>query len=221
MANSITLSKDYQEMLDEVYASAALTGDLTAAAGKVRPGSKAGTFEIQKVTVPGLGTYSRATGHPAGNAGLTWEEKTYTCDRGRTFPLDAMDADEALISVSTLGGEFVRTKVVPEIDAYRFATLATQAGIDATGSLSVPATALAAWDAALLHLGDKHVPRANLRAYMSFTLYGALKNSTAVTRFAAPSDTEISRDFGRFDGIPITTNPLSLYVSFSLTRAGS
>lgn len=49
-----------------------------------------------------------------------------TQDRGRTFQLDAVDVDEtnfALVAGNVMG-EFQRTKVIPEIDAYRYSKIA-------------------------------------------------------------------------------------------------
>ena len=48
-----------------------------------------------------------------------------TQDRGRAFIIDSMDNEETIgMSFGKLAGEFIRTKVAPEIDAYTFATLA-------------------------------------------------------------------------------------------------
>ena len=50
-----------------------------------------------------------------------------TQDRGRSFNLDAMDVNESnfIATAGNVMGEFQRTKVVPEIDAYRISKLAS------------------------------------------------------------------------------------------------
>ena len=52
-----------------------------------------------------------------------------TQDRGRKFQLDSMDVDETnfVTTASSVMGEFQRTKVIPEIDAYRLSKIATEA----------------------------------------------------------------------------------------------
>jgi hypothetical protein len=49
-----------------------------------------------------------------------------TQDRGRSFSFDENDVDETnfVLTASTTLGEFQRTKVIPEIDAYRYSTIA-------------------------------------------------------------------------------------------------
>ncbi len=82
-------------------------------------------IKIPKIAMTGLGDYNRATGFPAGDVTLTWQTRELTQDRGREFSIDAMDVDESNF-VATAGnvmGEFQRTKVAPEIDAYRYSTI--------------------------------------------------------------------------------------------------
>ena len=55
------------------------------------------------------------------------ENRTVQCnfDRGRMFTVDTMDnAETAGLAFGRLAAEFIRTKVVPELDAFRFACYA-------------------------------------------------------------------------------------------------
>lgn len=82
-------------------------------------------IKIPKMSMVGLADYSRETGFTAGAVTLSWETRQLTKDRGREFSIDAMDVDESNF-VATAGnvmGEFQRTKVAPEIDAYRYSTI--------------------------------------------------------------------------------------------------
>jgi len=82
-------------------------------------------IKIPKMSMVGLADYSRENGFTAGAVTLTWETRQLTKDRGREFSIDAMDVDESNF-VATAGnvmGEFQRTKVAPEIDAYRYSTI--------------------------------------------------------------------------------------------------
>ena len=50
--------------------------------------------KIPKMTMSGLGDYDRNSGFAQGAVAVTYETRTLTQDRGRTFQLDAMDVDE-------------------------------------------------------------------------------------------------------------------------------
>ena len=81
--------------------------------------------KIPKMTMSGLGDYDRNSGFAQGAVAVTYETKTLTQDRGRTFQLDAMDVDETNFA-ATAGAvmrEFQNTKVIPEIDAYRYSRI--------------------------------------------------------------------------------------------------
>ncbi len=81
-------------------------------------GSK--TVLIPELDMSGLGNYDRDSGFVQGAINITSEPFTLAQDRARTFQLDREDNDES--GIATLAGEvlgeFVRTKVVPEVDAY-------------------------------------------------------------------------------------------------------
>lgn len=52
------------------------------------------------------------------------------CERGRKFSVDAMDNEESAgIAFGKLASEFIRTKAVSEMDAFRFAKYASATGI--------------------------------------------------------------------------------------------
>lgn len=212
MANSIALAKEYLGILDEVYAEEVLTSDLNVSPLRVKPSGRAGSFLVQKLALVGLGDYNRTTGYPVGDIAMTWEEKTYAADRGRTFTLDSMDAEEAQIDAITVASEFLRTKVVPEIDAYRFAKIAGTASIGTTtaGNLGTAALIVAAWDIGIAAQRNAHVKQSNLVAYVSTSVYTLLKNSTTVTRFLTPGQ-DPNRNFETFDGMKIVVVPDDMF----------
>ena len=130
MANSITKFKAYIAKLDTVYQQASATSILDADADTVRMGAKAGEFLIPKMSMDGLADYSRSSGYVKGDVTITYETKSCNYDRGRKFSVDAMDNEEtAGIAFGKLASEFIRTKVVPEMDAFRFAKYASATGI--------------------------------------------------------------------------------------------
>lgn len=81
---------------------------------------------IPDVTFYGMVDYNRATGFV--DADMVFDGKPYELkmDRGRSIGIDRMDLDETGIAdlAGKIMGEYVRTKVVPECDAYSLAKLA-------------------------------------------------------------------------------------------------
>lgn len=130
MPNTLEYSKIFQTELDKVAVQAMVTGWMDANAGQVKyTGGK--EVKIPKLSVDGLGDYGRAgnTGFVAGSVTFEYETKTMTQDRGRSFSIDANDVDETgfVVTAGNIMGEFQRTKVVPEIDAYRLSALSALA----------------------------------------------------------------------------------------------
>lgn len=122
---TIALAKNYVAMLDEVYKKASVTSILDADASTVRMGNNANEILIPKLSMDGLGDYSRNSGYVKGDVSLAWETVKFNYDRGRMFEVDSMDNEETIdIAFGRLGGEFERVKVAPEADAFTFATLA-------------------------------------------------------------------------------------------------
>lgn len=124
-ANSMTYAQLFQESLDEVMIQDITTGFMEAQASQVQY-SGGNTVRIPKISMTGLGTYNRATGFPTSGAVTTeWETKTFTMDRGQQFQIDENDVDETkfVATAANVLRQFQRTKVGPEVDAYRFKTI--------------------------------------------------------------------------------------------------
>lgn len=123
-ANVLSYAEIFQAGLDLQFMQESTTAWMEANASQVRynGGNK---IQIPKVSVEGLGNYSRNSGFPDGAATISWEERTLTQDRGKEFNLDSQDYDETnfVAGAGTLLGEFQRTKVVPEVDAYRYSQI--------------------------------------------------------------------------------------------------
>lgn len=120
-ANVLSYAEIFQAGLDQQFLEISTTTWMEANSGLVRYNG-GNTVQIPKLTVEGLGTYNRATGFPDGAATLVWEPRTLTQDRGKEFNLDAQDNDETAFAANApvILSEFQRTKVVPEVDAYRY-----------------------------------------------------------------------------------------------------
>lgn len=130
MPNSIALFEKYIPLLDEVYAAEAKTAVLDGDTTLVKAGSNTHTIQIPKISMDGLGDYSRNGGYAQGYASIEYEEVSFNYDRGRKFDVDTMDNEEtAGLLFAKLGSEFIRTKVVREMDAVRFAQYAGTQGV--------------------------------------------------------------------------------------------
>lgn len=158
--NSIALAKSYVPMLDEVYKASSLTSVLDGANELCVQGANANELIIPMLSMQGLGNYSRNGGYAEGDVTMT--NATVKCgfDRGRMFSVDNMDnAGTAGLAFGRLAGEFIRTKVVPELDAYRFAQYASKTGVgSATGAVADGAAVIKALRAALNKMDEAEVP---------------------------------------------------------------
>ncbi len=118
--NTLATATIFQTALDRIAVQEALTGWMEANAGQVIYNGGA-EVKIPKISMDGMGDYDRDTGYVQGGVTLTYGTYSMTQDRGRKFQLDAMDVNENnfVTTGATVMGEFQRTKVIPEIDAYR------------------------------------------------------------------------------------------------------
>lgn len=135
--------------LDQVIMQETVTGDLNMNQDLLGEMSGNGTIKIAKMDMDGLATHKRGQGFTKGGITLEWEEYKLRYERDREFTIDVLDDEERakLISARAMG-EFARTKVVPEVDALRFAELAKQAGTKVSADLTeADATAKAVLDA--------------------------------------------------------------------------
>ena len=144
VTNSIGLASRYLPLLDEVYKAESKTAIFDMADERVRwiGAQSVYLFETDPV---GLSAYSRNSGFVPGDVDTTWRQYTISQDRGRSFMVDAMDNDETLgMAFGTLLSEFERTKVVPELDCYRFAKYCdgAAAAMKTTESISTPTARL-------------------------------------------------------------------------------
>ena len=91
MANTIALSKNYIPLLKKKKKKASLTSVLDSDTSTARQGANANEILIPKLSMSGLGDYSRNSGYTKGDVTLTWETVQFNYDRGRKFEVDSMD----------------------------------------------------------------------------------------------------------------------------------
>ncbi|MDC7289583.1 DUF1521 domain-containing protein [Blautia schinkii] len=130
MPNTITLAKNYTNLLDEVYRQASVTADLISDSSMMRAGANANEILYPQIDVTGLGDYDRNSGYTDGTVSVVWKTTTFNYDRGTKISVDTMDDQETFnIAFGMAGATLQREKVAPEADAFTFATLAGIEGI--------------------------------------------------------------------------------------------
>ena len=123
--NSLEFASKYASELDKIAVQESVTGFFADNVMKAQfVGTK--TVVVPDMDFVGLGDYDRENGFPQGAITVTQTSYELKNDRGRELQLDRMDMDET--GIANLAGqtlkEFVRTQVVPEMDAYNISKLA-------------------------------------------------------------------------------------------------
>lgn len=132
--NNIDLAQIYLPYLDEIYQTEAKTsileGNETDATVRL---DDHGNVQVAKISMSGLGDFSRSSGYTQGDVSLTWETVAWDKERSQDLRVDRLDNTESLdITAARLMGEFMRLKVIPETDAARIAKIASYSGITST-----------------------------------------------------------------------------------------
>jgi hypothetical protein len=220
MANSISLVSAFKNKADLIYKEASKTAFLDSLTEQ-NDHQQANEIKIFKISAVGMGTYSRATGYPAGDVTATWETIQLLYERGRAFSVDNMDNEETLFqSFGRLAGEYIRTQVVPELDAARFARWAGTSSILTTSeaALTTAAGVLAAIDVAAAAMDAQEVPMEGRILFISNALHRLLNAS--VTRVLA-NENSADRRLGRLDDMNIVVVPQGRFYTSITVDAGA
>lgn len=210
MANTFALAQTYLPLLDAVYKASARTSILDSTKVDIVNGN---TIKIFKTTMDGLGDYSRNDGYTKGDVNGSWETLTLSKDRGRAFMVDRMDNEETIgMAFGTLAGEFLRTKVAPEIDAYTFAKMAGTNGISLAtaadiniGTSDVPGFV----DEGERQMNEDEVPVEGRLLFISETAYAGLR--AKITRTVMNEVTGINREIETYNGMQVIRVPQSRF----------
>ncbi len=220
MAQTINLVTKMLPLIDEIYRTEAKSAILEAPAELVQETQDANTFKIAKLAMVGLGDYSKTTGFPAGDITLEWETHTFANDRGRRFSIDRMDDVESFgLVAGRMVGEFVRNYVIPEVDAYRFAKIATKAGKKATAATLTDSTAKKALDDGIVALQELEVDENRLLCFMTPTVAQLLSDN--ITRTTINGDNAINNVIESYNGIQIIRVPQTRFYTGVTLDAGS
>lgn len=206
MANNIEKFKKYVPLLDEVYKQTALTSVLDSDAELAQAGANANEIIIPKIDMDGLGAYDRNSGYTNGDATLTNETVRFNYERGRMFSIDSMDDEEtAGLAYGKLAGEFIRTKVAPEGDAFRFAKYSEKAGAKKEETLANGKAVVDALRTAVTAMDEAEVSYENRFLFITPTLKGMIddldttKSREVLAKFAGIVEVPQTRFYTAID----------------------
>ena len=223
--NTLAAATLFMTMLDKVAVQEATTGWMDANAGQVKYNG-GNEVKIPKMSTQGMGDYDRENGYTRGSITLEYETRKMTQDRGRLFQLDPMDINEAnfIPTASAVMGEFQRTQVVPEIDAYRISKVATEAITAAKAGMvdcgytpgSAGTSALRAFKEGIKAVRDNYNGALICQATPDFIMELELELAGKITA-ATFSKGGINTQVPSVDGVPIlSTSSNRMYTSIKI-----
>lgn len=191
MANIFESVTKYTTILDRIMLEGTVTSILNADPTTLQMVKGTNEVKYPKMDMDGLGEYDRETGYDVGSATLEFQTHVIEFDRSKKFSVDVIDDDEtAFIAYRNLSSEFLRTKVVPEIDAVRFSKIVseiTDRSIDPTSQIIeadlTATTALSAFDDAEEYFSNVEAGgMSGTVMFVSTEYYKALKQSDKIER---------------------------------------
>ena len=225
--NSLENAKRYSDELDKMFAQKSATGFFADNALATKfVGAK--TVIIPDINFQGLADYDRDTGFSRGAITVSNTSYTMAMDRARSLQIDREDMDETGIAslAGKILGEYVRTKVVPECDAYVLSKLAGLANTRANtidGDVSKPFEALCLL---INEVRGKVGFDEELVAFLDNRIYAALMNSNEISRMITVSDFkqgDVNIRVQSLNGvaiIPVVSERMKTAYTFNNTTAG-
>ena len=225
--NSIQNAAAYSDELDRLFTQKSATGFFADNALRTKfVGAK--TVIIPNVDFAGLADYDRDSGFSRGAVTVTGSSYTMAMDRARSLQIDREDMDESGVAglAGKILGEYVRTKVVPECDAYVISKLARLAEARANvveGDTSKPYAALCEL---INSVREKVGYDEELVAFLDAKLYALLQNSDEISRMITVSDFkqgEVNLSVKSLNGvalIPVVSERMKTEYDFLSSSAG-
>ncbi len=187
--NSIENAVKYSTELDKMFAQKSATGFFADNALATKfVGAK--TVIIPDVDFQGLADYDRDTGFTKGAITVSNASYTMAMDRARSLQIDREDMDETGIAnlAGKILGEYVRTKVVPECDAY---VLSKLAGLAVTRANTIEGDASKPFEALCNLINEVQSVVGydeELVAFVDSYMFAALQNSAEIAKMITVSD---------------------------------
>lgn len=225
--NSIENAARYSSELDKMFEQKSAVGFFADNALATKfVGAK--TVIIPDIDFQGLADYDRDTGFSRGAITVSNTSYTMVMDRARSLQIDREDMSESGIAnlAGKILGEYVRTKVVPECDAYvlsKLSGLALSRSNTIEGDITKPfdtlcqlineVQAVVGYDEELVAFVDSHV-------------FAALQNSAEISKMITVSDFkqgEVNLKVKSINGvaiIPVVSERMKTAYEFNSNSAG-
>lgn len=208
ISNSIGLAAEYLPLLDEIYKAESKTAVLDTAQDRVRWDQTTGSFYMFETDMVGLGDYSRNGGFVRGDVTASWRQYTPQYDRARQFVVDRLDDQQSMgLAFGTLAGEFMRTKVTPEVDAIRFRDYSKNAAdsMKTAENISTGSGAVAAIDLGTEKLDNAEVPYEGRILFVNPAMYRLIKNG--ITRMVMNDERDVNYNVEFYNDMRVITVP--------------
>lgn len=181
--NTIATASKYTDALDKMVVQKSETGFFTDNVfGAKFVGAK--TVVMPDVSFIGLADYDRDNGFS--KAGITVAQTSFelTKDRGRKLQIDREDMNETGVAnlAGQILGEYVRTMVVPEMDAYVLSKLAGIASTRSHKTVYAQDTGFAQLNTAINNVYSRAGYDTELIAFVDSTMYSLLMNTNEIAR---------------------------------------
>mgnify|MGYP006917864765 CR=1 FL=1 len=187
--NSLETAKRYTDELDKAIVQKAVTGFFADNIFRAKfAGAK--TVIMPDISFVGLADYNRDSGFSLAGTTIGNTSYTLTKDRGRKLQIDREDMDETGVAnlAGQVLGEYVRTQVVPEMDAYVLSKLAKVASDKSHKTTYAAAKAASQLATAINNVQSRVGYGEELVAFCDPTFYAQLMNSTEFSRNIVVSD---------------------------------
>ena len=174
---AIEKAKRYVPILDKKYVTSSKTSvlDSTEEAKFIK---EANTFLVATREFEGLSDYDRTNNKFAETGvNVTWEPYVIDYDRGKMIIVDAADNEESAgMSFLNIAGDFMDTRVTPELDQVRIAKYATKAGNKVSKAITDGETAYKEVRTCATRLANLNVPTSQVVFFINETMNGMIED---------------------------------------------
>ena len=227
--NFAYIEKTLPKVVDKVFALNSLTETLIGGSEIKLDFLDARTVKIFKLASTGLYEYQRG-GHGStnkrGGAQSTTETFTLTQERYSEIPIDKLDSlDDGETVLGHLATEFIRTKVVPEFDTYRFSKLASYCSATVGNAISESISAntiISKFNAGFKWLSEHEVPEDDQVIFVNPAVMELIRNTTELAKRLHQSDMSKNVKFAieEYENRPIIVVPSDRFYTLAQTGDG-
>lgn len=229
------IEKYMQNAVDTVFAMESKTKILENGSKFIDVNFKeAGYVKVMSLLMDGLSDYYRvnsgvtnkdythyqngsADGYKKGNAEGSWEIFRLEYDRGKQFQIDNMDDEEtAGLIIGNLLTEFLRTKVIPEVDAVRFSKMAQKCSTTLGNYVNETINAneiIKKFNDAFEWLTEHEVPSEEQVIFVNPSVMTLIRNTTELYKKLSQTEYkgDVSFTIETYEGRPIIEVPSSRF----------